>query len=190
MIREKYTDKALIVDILTKAFDSNGSVNYVIKQDKRRAIRIRKLMEYSFEVCWHFGEIYLSDDKNGVVLLLLPEKKKTTIKAFMLDISLVINSIGITRVFSVMKRESMVKKNHPENFIYLWYIGVTPGFQGKGIGSSLLEAIISLGNQRKRAVYLETSTQKNLQLYKRFGFNIYNEIDFNYKLYLLKRDFE
>ena len=58
-----YTDKEIIVEILLNAFDSNKSVNYVIKQDKRRIHRIKKLMEYSFEMCWHFGEVYLSDYK-------------------------------------------------------------------------------------------------------------------------------
>jgi hypothetical protein len=67
MIQAKYSDKTLVVDILTQAFESNKSVNYVVKQDKKRQSRIRILMEYSFEVCWEFGEIYLADDKKRVL---------------------------------------------------------------------------------------------------------------------------
>lgn len=36
MIKAVYTDKALIVDILTKSFDTNQSVNYIVKQDENR----------------------------------------------------------------------------------------------------------------------------------------------------------
>ena len=50
-------DKALIVDILTKTFDDNKSVNYIVKQDERRTERIRELSNYSFEMCLRFGEI-------------------------------------------------------------------------------------------------------------------------------------
>jgi hypothetical protein len=60
MIQAAYKDKYLVVDILTKAFDSNKSVNYVVKQDRKREKRIRKLMDYSFELCWESGEVYLS----------------------------------------------------------------------------------------------------------------------------------
>lgn len=188
MIPASYKDKSLVADILTRAFDSNKSVNYVVKQDSKRVHRIRKLMEYSFEVCWRFGEIYLTDDKNGVLLNLLPEKKKATVKSILLDISLILNSIGLSRVFKVLERESKIKLNHPRNFIYLWYIGILPEYQGKGLGSSLLKEIIKIGDNRKLPVFLETSTKENLPLYQRFGFQIYHQIDFDSKLYLLKKE--
>lgn len=57
-------DKALIVDILTKAFDNNKSVNYIVKQDERRIERIRELSNYSFEMCLRFGEIFISRTGN------------------------------------------------------------------------------------------------------------------------------
>jgi hypothetical protein len=63
MIQASYSDKAMVVEILTKAYDANTSVNYLIKQDKKRTRRIKRLVEYSFETCWQFGEIYLSSDK-------------------------------------------------------------------------------------------------------------------------------
>ncbi|MCH5720406.1 hypothetical protein [Niabella hibiscisoli] len=67
-------DKALIVDILTKAFSDNKSVNYIIKQDQRRAERIRELCHYSFEICLRFGEIFISEDGVACALTLFPEK--------------------------------------------------------------------------------------------------------------------
>ena len=33
------SDKSTILDILTKSFDTNKSVNYVVKQDRRRIDR-------------------------------------------------------------------------------------------------------------------------------------------------------
>ena len=56
-------DKPLVIDILTQSFESNQSVNYVVQQDGKRINRIRALMDYSFEVCKLFGDVFISDDK-------------------------------------------------------------------------------------------------------------------------------
>ena len=70
MIKAKNTDRATVVDILTASFNDNQSVNYIIKQDNKRLERIKGLMEYSFDVCILFGDIFLSDDKKGCALLI------------------------------------------------------------------------------------------------------------------------
>ena len=62
MKKANYTHKNLVIEILASSFDTNASVNYIIKQDKHREKRIRALMDYSFEVCYLFGEIFLFND--------------------------------------------------------------------------------------------------------------------------------
>jgi len=52
MKKARYTDKELVVDILTRSFNANQSVNYIVKQDKKRIKRISALMDYLFEVCY------------------------------------------------------------------------------------------------------------------------------------------
>jgi ribosomal protein S18 acetylase RimI-like enzyme len=188
MIKVKYEEKQQVVDILTKAFDTNKSVNHAVKQDKHRVRRIRKLMDYSFEKCWDSGEIYMTQDKKGVALFLLPHKSKTSIKSIWLDVTLIVYSIGVSRVFKILKKESIIKKHHPEELMYLWYIGIEPENQGKGIGSSMLKGSIELAKQRGLPIYLETSTEKNIPLYKRFNFQEYKTIDLDYRIYLFKYD--
>ena len=48
MVKAIYSDKPLVVDILSKSFNDNKSINYIVKQDGKREERLRKLMEYSF----------------------------------------------------------------------------------------------------------------------------------------------
>ena len=36
MIKATYQDKDRVVDILAESFDDNQSVNYIVKQDKKR----------------------------------------------------------------------------------------------------------------------------------------------------------
>ena len=189
MIPADYKDKNVIVDILTKSFEDNMSVNYIVRRDKIRSQRIRKLMEYSFEVCFRFGKVFLSDDKKGCALIIFPDKKKVTAKSILLDAGLIFSSIGLFNIKKAMNRESKIKKFHPkEPIYYLWYIGVEPWEQGKGIGGNLLKEIIEDANTMGRSIYLETSTIKNIPWYKKFGFKIYNEMDFGYTLCFMKRE--
>ncbi|HBN04516.1 MAG TPA: N-acetyltransferase [Bacteroidales bacterium] len=182
-------DKPLVIDILTQSFESNQSVNYVVKQDGKRINRIRALMDYSFEVCKLFGEVFISDDKKACALIMYPEKKKSTLKSTMLDIKLIIQCVGVRNIKKTLNREALIKKIQPRELMtYLWFIGVKPEDQNKGFGSNMLQSIIDYSVQSNRPIYLETSTVRNLPWYKRFGFEIYNEQDLSYRLYFLKRD--
>lgn len=180
-------DRNLVIDILTKSFDQNRSVNYVAKQDKMRLSRIQGLMEYSFDVCSAFGKVWVSENNQACALVLFPDQKRTTLRTIYWDLKLAIKVISIGRVFDVLDREGMIKKNHPNSpMSYLWFIGVEPQNQSKGTGSHLLLEILAESEKMNRPVYLETSVERNISWYEKFGFKIYNSIDLTYKLYLLR----
>ncbi|MBF9252143.1 GNAT family N-acetyltransferase [Pontibacter sp. 172403-2] len=189
MIKAEYSDKNLVVDILTKSFETNQSVNYIVKQDEERIDRIGVLMEYSFDVCYLFGDVFLSNDKKACALVLYPDKKKTTFKSILLDVKLILSCVGIENIKKTLARESMIKKIQPKEFMYyLWFIGVGPDYQNLGIGGVLLNELIEDSRVKGRPIYLETSTLKNLPWYQKFGFNIYHEADLSYKLFFLRRE--
>ncbi len=189
MKKAKYTDKDLVVSILAKSFENNQSVNYIVKQDAKRLKRIKALMEYSFEVCYLFGDVFISDYNNACALILYADKKKTTIKSILLDVNLILSCVGIENIKKTLARESMIKKIQPkESMYYLWFIGVEPDYQNVGIGSVFLDELIEDSRIKGRPIYLETSTLKNLPWYQKFGFNIYHEADLSYKLFFLRRE--
>lgn len=57
MIKAVESDKLLIIEILTRSFENNKSVNYIIIEDDKRIERIRALMDYSIGMCSLFGEV-------------------------------------------------------------------------------------------------------------------------------------
>lgn len=189
MKKAAHKDKSLVVDILTKSFDTNQSVNYIVKQDEKREKRIQALMDYSFEVCTVFGDVFLSDDKKACALIVYPDKKKTTLKSILLDIKLIFQAVGLGNISKTLKREKLITTIQPKvPMSYLWFIGVDPLTQGRGIGSKMLQEIIDYSNSNNRPIYLETSTVKNLPWYEKFGFEVYNEKELTYHLYFFKRD--
>lgn len=187
MVRANLSEKELVVDILFQSFIDNKSINYIIKQDEKRASRIMGLLAYSFDICYLFGDVFLSDDKKGCALILMPDKKRTTVKSILLDVKLALSVIGLSNIKKAISRESAVNKMHPEEPIYyLWFIGVQPTQQGRGVGSNLLNEIIQEGQSKRRTICLETSTLKNIPWYEKHGFKTYREMDFGYKLYCMK----
>ena len=178
----------LVIDILSKSFDNNSSINYVIKRDRYRHKRLLDLIEYSFNLCNSFGKVWISKDQCGCALVLHPDKKTLSIKTLIWDIKLATTAIGMSRVIKILNRESKIKNFHPkEPFCYLWFIGVYPKHQKKGIGSQLLEEIIAESQINGRDIYLETSVPSNIPWYQKFGFEIYHTIEFTYTLYLMRR---
>jgi hypothetical protein len=159
MIKAEYADKSLVVDILAKSFDTNQSVNYIVKQGEKKSQRVRHLMDYSFEICYLFGDVFMSPDKKACALVLYPDKKKTTIKSILLDAKLALFCVGLSNIKRTLARESMIKKIQPKELMYyLWFIGVDTEHQNTGIGTELLNDLIEDSNLKKRPIYLETST--------------------------------
>jgi ribosomal protein S18 acetylase RimI-like enzyme len=70
-----------------------------------------------------------------------------------------------------------MEKAHPrEQHFYLFFMAVDPRFQGKGLGSAILEATLRHIDQAGMPAYLENSNPRNARLYERAGFVARNNI--------------
>ncbi|RAJ00409.1 acetyltransferase (GNAT) family protein [Chitinophaga skermanii] len=185
MKKAQYADKPLVIDILTQSFQHNLSVNYIIKKDGHPK-RIEALMDYSCEMCYRFGDIFLSNDKKACALLLYPDKKKIVLH---LDLQLILRCVGIGNILKTLRREKIIHQAHPTSpFAYLWFVGVLPSEQGKGHGSELLQGILDYCDAQQRPIYLETSTERNLPWYERFGFEEYRRENLSYWVHFFRRN--
>jgi ribosomal protein S18 acetylase RimI-like enzyme len=59
---------------------------------------------------------------------------------------------------------------------YLFAIGARQGCQGKGIGGKLMAAGLERANIECMPVYLESSKKENIPFYRRFGFELLEEV--------------
>ena len=84
-------DKTHVIQILSKSFSDNKSVHYVVKQDQKNDARIKSLMEYSFDICHAFCEVWISNNDEACVLLLFPDKKWTSIRTILWDVKLALS---------------------------------------------------------------------------------------------------
>jgi hypothetical protein len=177
MIKATYNDKPFVVDILTQAYDSNSSVNYLIRQDNERTLRIKQLVEYAFETCWQSGEVYLSNDRKGAALLLRHDKEQTTVTSLLRDIKFAVSTIGILHLARVMAVEKYKKRTRPklDNYLYFWWYGVKPGYQGEGAAKELRDEIFALADKRGLPILAETTGEKHSRVYQRWGLTLYHQ---------------
>ncbi|MEX0725603.1 MAG: GNAT family N-acetyltransferase [Planctomycetaceae bacterium] len=80
--------------------------------------------------------------------------------------------------FTVMMQEhrSRLMKNQPH-----WYcqnIAVLPEFQGQGLGRALMRHACDIADADNLACYLETSLERNVDFYRRHGFELREALDF------------
>lgn len=170
----RYSDKDLVVQILSNSFKDNKSVNLVVGNRKNR---IPNLMRYSYALAKRNGRVFISKNRQAVALVLFPKGAKFSFRVVWENIKLAFGVIGVHRVLAILQRESAIKKLHPKKpFMHLWYIGVHPDHNGKGYGSALLDEIIHYAKKRNLDIYLETSTERNIPFYKAHGFENYTNI--------------
>lgn len=63
-------------------------------------------------------------------------------------------------------------KTAPEPHWYLSILGVSPEYQGQGIGGKLLQPVLKEADRTNMPCYLETSTTGAVRFYQRQGFEI------------------
>lgn len=192
MITANKTHRERVLHLLEECFDTNKTVNWIVKQDSKRKERIRSLMEYSFDTCVDAEQIFLTDDKNGVIICSMSEDKLPFLEEAYLTARFVLQVTGIDGITKAIKREDYIKSFHPEDYeyIYLWFIAVDKGEQHKGLGTAMINSIIDKSEQQNLPIYLETSTEANLPFYLKHGFEIFHVSEqevFGFKLYFLRR---
>jgi ribosomal protein S18 acetylase RimI-like enzyme len=66
--------------------------------------------------------------------------------------------------------EQMAKYHPPEPHWYLPLIGVDPAYQGHGLGDALMSFALQRCDRDRTPAYLESTNPRNVNLYRRHGF--------------------
>lgn len=187
MRKAKLADLSLVVELLSASFESNPSVDAVVRPGKGRSRRIRGLMEYAFLNCLEYGRAYIDQTGRCCALVMLPDRKRSSARSLWRDLRLAFQVIGPKRVLKVLTREARIKKLQQQGAVYyLWFIGTDPASQGEKLGTAMMDHLLREARAMQRTVILETSVPRNLYWYQRLGFEHYQELDLGYRLHFLR----
>jgi ribosomal protein S18 acetylase RimI-like enzyme len=124
------------------------------------------------------GVVWETADGLGALVLVPPEEARTWDEALAQIEDLRTNQVTDDGGRRYERFWDWVASKLPDE--PLWHldsVAVTPGSQGRRIGSALIEFALDKARQTDTAMILETATERNVHLYERLGFRVVEEAD-------------
>ncbi len=185
-------DVKAIVDTFAKAFYDDPVAIYYFPSDETREKDLKRFFGIQVRGLYlRRGECYIEEDGRGASLWAAPGVK---LSGLIPAISLAPLIFTLrTRTPKALRALASLEKEHPHfpEHYYLATLGTLPESQGSGIGSRLIEEVLAKCDRDGIPAYLESSKEKNVPFYARFGFKVTKEVKLPYNgpsLWLMWRD--
>ena len=173
MPRSEYPQASLT---LTKAFFDYPDLSYYFPDPNKRHAQLKWMLLSGLVHAGRIGKVLTTEDRLGSMTLLLPGARNLNFWDFLAS--------GHLMAPLKMSRESLKKMQFCETYtmhihhelmvgrphFYIWYLGVDPNAQGKGLGTALILHVQTLAKLEHKPIYLETHTIPNVTYYEHLGF--------------------
>jgi GNAT superfamily N-acetyltransferase len=165
--------------VLADAFVAEPIFTWLMRDDQRRSsARLRFFRVILREAAFPDGEIE-QPVVGGAAAVWIPSEKLTgqPLSRELRALPMLVNTTGLARFGRLFPLRAAMDAHHPMErpHDYLWFLGVRPELQGKGLGSRLLAQRTARLDAQARAGFLETAALRNLPLYHRHGFEIVDQ---------------
>jgi ribosomal protein S18 acetylase RimI-like enzyme len=162
--------------MLVRAFDDDPVVHFMFAGRRRRQMGLHSFFTSQIRRQYlPLGHVYTTDDRSGVAVWGPPDRPRNGWKE-LVQLLPTAPFLLSGRTHRALKLLLEVDARHPkEPHWYLATLATAPEQQGKGIGSALLEAMLARVDEEGVPAYLESSKERNVALYARFGFEVVEE---------------
>ena len=179
--RATLADAPKVTRTLARAFATDPVMNYFIRDDARRPQAFAAWFDFAVKRLGLPGrETWMADDADAsAVALWLPPPQDAMNLSFMQEVQALpvfLSVVGLARIARMQRLRAAFDAHHPkEPHWYLFFLAVDPDCQGMGLGSAILAANLKPIDAARSAAYLEASTERNVTLYQRHGFEVISE---------------
>jgi ribosomal protein S18 acetylase RimI-like enzyme len=178
--RARLEDAAVLTRLFTAAFLNDPVIDWSVRPGPKRsagldAFFFRLLHGRAIPA----GDVWMSDDGSASAIWLPPglSTGPAGVVAQLRLLPLFVQFCGLRRLGRGAALRNAMEKAHPrERHFYLFFMAVDPRFQGKGLGSAILDATLRHIDHAAMPAYLENSNPRNARLYQRAGFVARNDI--------------
>jgi ribosomal protein S18 acetylase RimI-like enzyme len=130
-----------------------------------------------------WGEVWATDDASAVAVWVPPGSGEMGPgRMLQIGMAMLPFRLGLSPTLRLLKLMSMTEKFHESVHGPHWYlvsIGVRDAAQGHGLGSALVEIGTSRADAAGLPCYLETGTDSNISYYRKRGFEIVAQEEFD-----------
>ena len=182
------SDRDVILEIFLQSYKDNPHVRYLIG-DRFVTSRLKTLANFVFDIAMKRKGIYLSEDKQGVVVMFpcasIQLNSKEKIKQYLM----VIRAFNLYRLFKIISIEAAIKKERKANpnDLYVWFYGVSEQGAKQDTARKLMKAMFELSLTQQVDLIAETSLARNQKIYERFGFVTYHQRAFDFPVFFMRR---
>jgi ribosomal protein S18 acetylase RimI-like enzyme len=168
------TNAEIVGDILGRSFADDPVNDWIFANVQGKTAYFGKVAKKKY-MPQGFGHV--DSQHRGASMWLPPGVSKDIPILNSLDIAAaMIKSGGIASLVRGMKFDAgMAKRKRNEPFYYLFSIGTTPEGRGKGVGGRLMDAGLTVVDEKRMPAYLESSKESNVTFYRQYGFEIVEE---------------
>lgn len=179
-IREmQKADVPQVVKAIGKAYATNPSILAIYGSNPTATHRFQMIIE---GMCKYLpGNVFVAELDGRVIggmrIVAWPACQALRLKMLL---SVLNSARGLGPFVRSMKMQSAWKKHdHDKPHWHLMLLGVTPEFQGKGIGNQMMMFYCDIIDRDRIEAYHETERPENIPFYQRFGFEVVGEETIN-----------
>ena len=166
-------NRAMVVDVITRAFAADPPCRWLYPDDRDYWRFFPRFVEAFGGGAVDYGTADVAAD-GGAAALWLPPGAHPDEAALGALLEESVDPSRLENAFSLLERMGAYHPTGPH--WYLPLIGVAPGYQGRGHGSTLLEHAAARCDRHKLPAYLEATSPRSVSLYRRHGFEVLAEL--------------
>ncbi len=172
-------DVADLVDTLARAFYDDPGFGHLLPDPSDRTDRLRGFFEtelrgtgISLDLTW------TTDDLSGAAIWMPPDTWRVPLSTTLSELAPLTRVFG-RRLLLAFRSRMRMEARHPKkpSHGYLLMMGVAPEHQGRGLGTALLEPGLASLDGARTPAYLEASSARSRDLYRRNGFEVTGQLD-------------
>jgi len=169
-------DVPALANTLAQAFAGNPGMSWTFRDPSTRPRKLEKgFADYMRHIWLPRGECWTTTRLDGAALWLPPGEWEVPMSV-QLRLAPKVLANARAETVRLMRYLALVESKHPhEPHWYLAILGVGPAGQGRGFGSHLMQPMLERCDSEGVPAYLETDTERNVQLYERHGFRVTEE---------------
>jgi ribosomal protein S18 acetylase RimI-like enzyme len=166
--------------VLEQAFYKDPMLNFIYGDTINIPGKLNSFFRATFRLAASYGDCFSTAEKDGVLMMLPPDKTKMTIgmmyKSGMLAAPFKMGWASFSRMMTFMEfSEKEHKAATSSDHYYLMTVGVVPERQGQGVGKKLMTRALEIVDANKVQCYLETQNKNNIPIYQKFGFEVVSD---------------
>ncbi|QXJ26168.1 GNAT family N-acetyltransferase [Actinomadura graeca] len=173
-------DVAAMAAVLGRAFDDDPVWRWIIPDDASRVRRLTGLFALAMRrVHMPYGASEAAGRDASVEAAALWDPPGHWHVSAGSQLRLLVPLLGVlgARVPAALRALGAIEKHHPrEPHWYLAVLGTDPPAQGNGLGGALLRSRLDRCDAEGVPAYLESSKERNVPYYERYGFRVMREL--------------